>query len=100
MIKLFDAYIPGRTLLLVIAEAIVVFAAMVAAVFLRFGIDAELALSYEQGFLKVSLIAVVCIVCLYYFDLYDSLVIGNHREVLTRLVVVLGVVCFVVALLY
>lgn len=100
MVKLFDAYIPARTLLLVIAEAIVVFFAMVAAVFLRFGMDAELAFGYEQGFLKVLLIAAVCIICLYYFDLYDSVVIGNHREVLTRLFVVLGVVCFVVGLLY
>jgi sugar transferase (PEP-CTERM system associated) len=100
MVKLFDAYVPARTLFLVIAETLIIFSAMVAAVFLRFGADAELALSYQQGFLKVTVVAAVCMICLYYFDLYDSLVISNPREVVTRLIVVLGVVCLVVAVLY
>jgi sugar transferase (PEP-CTERM system associated) len=100
VIKLFDTYIPGRTLLLVVSEAVIIFAAMVAAMFLRMGVDAELALRYQQGFLKVLPISVVCIICLYYFDLYDPLVISNHQEVLTRLIVVLGVVCLVIAFLY
>lgn len=100
MVKLFDAYIPGRTLLLVLAETVFIFLAMVAAVFLRFGIDAELALSYQRGFLKVAIVSAVCLICLYYFDLYDSVVISNPREVLTRLIVVLGVVCLIFAVLY
>ena len=100
MVKLFDAYVPARTLYLVIAETLIIFSAMVAAVFLRFGADAELTLSYQQGFLKVTVVAAVCMICLYYFDLYDSLVISNPREVVTRLIVVLGVVCLVVAVLY
>jgi sugar transferase (PEP-CTERM system associated) len=100
MVKLFDAYVPARTLFLVIAETLIIFSAMVAAVFLRFGADAELTLSYQQGFLKVTVVAAVCVICLYYFDLYDSLVISNPREVVTRLIVVLGVVCLVVAVLY
>jgi sugar transferase (PEP-CTERM system associated) len=100
MVKLFDAYVPARTLFLVIAETLIIFSAMVAAVFLRFGADAELTLSYQQGFLKVTVVAAVCMICLYYFDLYDSLVISNPREVVTRLIVVLGVVCLVVAVLY
>jgi hypothetical protein len=52
MVKLFDAYVPARTLFLVIAETLIIFSAMVAAVFLRFGADAELTLSYQQGFLR------------------------------------------------
>lgn len=101
MVKIFDTYIPGRILLLVLTETIIIFSSMVAAVFLRFGsIDAELALSYQQGFLKVSMISAVCIICLYYFDLYDSIVISNPREVLSRLIVVLGVVCLIFAVVY
>ncbi len=97
MIKFFDAYIPGRTLLLAVAETLIIFLAMVAAVFLRFGSDGELVLSYQQGFFKVVVISLLCFMCLYYFDLYDSIVLSNPREVLTRLIVVLGVVCVVVA---
>lgn len=100
MVKLFDAYVPARTLFLAVAETLLIFAVMVAAVFLRFGTDAELTLTYQQGFLKVAIIAALCVVCLYYFDLYDSLVISNSREVVTRLIVVLGVVCLISAMLY
>jgi sugar transferase (PEP-CTERM system associated) len=35
--------------------------------------------------------------CLYYFDLYDSLIISNPREVLTRLIQVLGTTCLIMA---
>jgi len=100
MVKLFDAYIPVRTLFLAVAETCIIFLAMVSAVFLRFGADAELTLSYQRGFLKVAVVVAVCVVCLYYFDLYDSLVISNPREVVTRLTVVLGVVCLVIAAVY
>jgi sugar transferase (PEP-CTERM system associated) len=97
VIKLFDAYVPGRTVLLVVTETLIIFLAMVAAVFLRFGLDAELVLNYQRGFLKVVIISALCMICLYYFDLYDSIVLTNPRDVLTRLIVVLGAVCLLVA---
>lgn len=97
MIKLFDAYVPGRTLLLAVTELLIIFLALVAAVFLRFGMDGELVLDYQQGLLKVLIISALCFICLYYFDLYDAIVLSNPREVLTRLIVVLGVVCLLVA---
>ncbi|MBZ5700342.1 MAG: TIGR03013 family PEP-CTERM/XrtA system glycosyltransferase [Acidobacteriia bacterium] len=100
MVKIFDAYVPLRTLLLAVSETMLVFCAMVAAVFLRFGVDAELTLSYQQGFLKVAIVCALLIMSLYYFDLYDSLVLSNPREVLSRLIVVLGVVCLLTAFLY
>lgn len=100
MVKLFDAYIPGRTLLLAVSETILVFCAMIAAVFLRFGIDADFSLNYEYGLLKVTIISAICILCLYYFDLYDSIVLSDQREVLTRLIEVLGVVCLIAATLF
>ncbi len=37
---------------------------------------------------------------MYYFDLYDSLILSNKREVLTRLIQVLGVVCILLAVIY
>ncbi len=37
---------------------------------------------------------------MYYFDLYDTSILSNRREVLTRLVQVFGVVCILLALIY
>ncbi|HKV29063.1 MAG TPA: sugar transferase [Candidatus Acidoferrales bacterium] len=101
MIRFLNAYFPTRTLFLGISEAFLVALAFVAATVARLGTsDATVMLNYEQGFLKILVVASVFIICMYYFDLYDSLVLSNRREVLTRLVQVLGTVCILLALLY
>jgi sugar transferase (PEP-CTERM system associated) len=101
LIRFFHTYFPARTLFLGLSEALLVTAAFIAATFARLGAnDANLMLNYERGFLKISVVAIVFILCMYYFDLYDSLVLSNRREVLTRLVQVLGTVCIMLALLY
>jgi sugar transferase (PEP-CTERM system associated) len=62
--------------------------------------DASVILQYEHGLLKVLTLSGLFIICMYYFDLYDSTILSNRREVFTRLVQVLGSVCIVLALVY
>ncbi|MFZ0465053.1 MAG: sugar transferase [Candidatus Acidiferrales bacterium] len=101
MIRFFHTYFPARTLLLGISETLLITAAFVGATFARLGMnDASVMLNYNQGFLKILVVAIVFILCMYYFDLYDSFILSNRREVLTRLVQVLGTVCILLALLY
>ncbi len=101
MIRLLNAYFPTRTLLLGISEACLVALAFVVAAIARLGVnDATLMLGYEQGSYKILVISVVFITCMYYFDLYDSFILGNRREVLTRMIQVLGAVCILLAVLY
>ncbi|MGB7173020.1 MAG: sugar transferase [Candidatus Acidiferrales bacterium] len=101
MIRFFHTDFPARTLLLGISETLLITAAFVGATFARLGMnDASVMLNYNQGFLKILVVAIVFILCMYYFDLYDSFILSNRREVLTRLVQVLGTVCILLALLY
>lgn len=101
MIRFLNAYFPARTLFLGISEAFLVAFAFVAATVARLGTNnATLELNYEQGFFKILVVALVFIMCMYYFDLYDSFVLSNRREVLTRLVQVFGTACILLALLY
>jgi sugar transferase (PEP-CTERM system associated) len=75
--------------------------AFVGATIARLGAsDATIMLNYEQGFLKIFLVAAAFVICMYYFDLYDSSVLTNHREVITRVIQVLGTVCILLAVLY
>lgn len=62
--------------------------------------DTYLMLNYEQGFLKIIVVSAAFVLCMYYFDLYDSSILSNHREVLTRVIQVLGTVCILLAVLY
>jgi sugar transferase (PEP-CTERM system associated) len=101
LIRFLNAYFPARTLLLGVSEALLVTFAFVAATIARLGVDdANLMLNYDRGLLRILVVAAIFIVCMYYFDLYDSFVCSNQREVLTRLVQVFGTVCILMALLY
>lgn len=102
MIRLFNAYFPTRTLLLTVTEGILVALGFVLAVVLtqRTTTDANIYLLYENGLGRILLVVVVFLVLMYYFDLYDSLVLANRREVVTRLVGVLGSVFVALAVLY
>ena len=101
MIRLLNAYFPKRTLFLGISEACLVALAFVAATIARLGkTDASLMLRYEQGSLKILVLTGVFVICMYYFDLYDSSILTNQREMLSRLFQVLGTVCILVAVVY
>jgi sugar transferase (PEP-CTERM system associated) len=101
LIRFLNAYFPARTLFLGISEAFLITLAFVAATFARLGAsDASIMLNYEQGFLKILVVSIAFVMCMYYFDLYDSIILSNRREVVTRLVQVLGTVCILLAVLY
>ncbi|HEY2119081.1 MAG TPA: sugar transferase, partial [Candidatus Acidoferrum sp.] len=101
MIRLLSIYFPTRTFLLGISEACLVAAAFVAAVIARLGTnDATIMLNYEQGFDKILVVSAVFVTCMYYFDLYDSSILNNQREVLTRMIQMDGTVCILLAGLY
>jgi sugar transferase (PEP-CTERM system associated) len=101
LIRVLNAYFPARTLLLVVTEALLVTFGFVVAAFARLGRDnAGLMLGDQRGFLKIFVVAAAFTICMHYFDLYDSYVCSNRREVLTRLVQVFGTVCILMAVLY
>ena len=101
MIRLLHAYFPTRTLVLSISEACLISLAFLAVTVARLGIGAAaLMLNYKHGALKIFVMSAAIITCMYYFDLYDSSVLGNRREVLIRLTQVVGTVYSVSVFLY
>ena len=102
MIRLFNAYFPTRTLLLTVTEALLVTLGFVVAVVFWAGtaMDANIYLLYENGLGRIGLVVGVFLLLMYYFDLYDSIVLSNRREVVTRLVGVLGCSFVTLSVLY
>lgn len=83
------------------SEALLVALGFVGAAVARLGTsDAAVMLRYEQGFLKIVVISAVFVTCMYYFDLYNSPTLRNRRELLTRLIQVVGTACILLAILY
>lgn len=90
-----------RTTLLILAEAAVIFGAIVTAVYVRVGVDgAYFELVERQGFLKSALATTFCLTAFYLFDLYDFIVMHDRRELVLRLVQALGLAWIALALAF
>jgi sugar transferase (PEP-CTERM system associated) len=101
LIRFLHAYIPKRTLLLGISEACLISLALAASALARLGPEgASFMLTYQYGFVKILFVSAAFLVCMYYFDLYDSAIVSNRREALVRLIQVLGVAYIALGLLY
>jgi sugar transferase (PEP-CTERM system associated) len=100
MIRLFNVCFPGRTLLLALTEGVLSALTLLAAMCIWFGKDVDLALLYDHGLLRVLFASTVCMLCMYYYDLYDSFVMRAFSEVVSRVVHVLGTLCIILAVVY
>lgn len=76
------------------------FSALVAATYVRFRADSTLMLFYENGWERIAIVCLVSLLCLYYYDLYDSTALASLREVFVRLPQVVGTACIILAVLY
>ena len=84
--------------LLIIAEAALVYGAMICAVYIRFGlVEGATELLQNNGFSKAALAAFFCLAAFYLFDLYDFLVMHDRRELVLRLIQALGLAWIVLA---
>ena len=91
----------ARTILLLLAEAAVVFGALMGAVYIRFGNEgAAYELIDRQGYLKAGLATGFCLAAFYLFDLYDFVVMHDRRELVLRLVQALGLAWMALAFIF
>jgi len=91
----------ARTVLLILAEATVIFGAIILSVYLRLGFDdGQFELVVKQGFLKAGVATLFCLTAFYLFDLYDFIVMHDRRELVLRLIQALGLAWIGLALLF
>jgi sugar transferase (PEP-CTERM system associated) len=87
--------------MLILAEAIVIFGAIVVAVYARLGANEGLTeLTLRQGLLKAGFATVFSLTAFYLFDLYDFIVMHDRRELVLRLVQALGLAWIALALAF
>ena len=91
----------ARMLLLLLAEAMLLFGGLIIAVYVRLGaVDAEDTLLQRNGFYKAALATVFCLASFYLFDLYDFVVMHDRRELVLRLMQALGLAWVALALTF
>ncbi len=91
----------SRTIWLILADAAIIYGGIVLAMYLRLGFSgSEYQLNHNNGWAKIFLASLVCLLILYFYDLYDYTVMGNRRELMLRLVQALGIAWSLLALLF
>jgi len=100
LIRFLNAYFPARTVVLGVSEIFLTLLAFLAATVIFAGQESLLVLLYEHGIAKILLAASVFALCMYYLDLYDTLVLSNRAEVISRLLQVCGVGTVILAFIY
>ena len=90
-----------RIIWLLFSDAAIIYGGIVAGMYLRLGISgSEYQLNERNGWLKIAFASVVCLLVLYFYDLYEYTVMSNRRELMLRLVQALGISWILLALLF
>ncbi len=90
-----------RKFWLILADAAIIYGGVILALYIRLGIDGSVnELSERNGWMKIALATGICLLNLYFYDLYDYIVMTNRRELLLRLVQALGIAWAFLALLF
>lgn len=90
-----------RIFWLILADAAILYGGVILAMYLRLGLEnSGTELNDKNGWLKIALASAICILILYFYDLYDYVVMTNRRELLLRLVQALGIAWALLALLF
>jgi sugar transferase (PEP-CTERM system associated) len=102
MIRLLGRYIPVKTVILGITESGIILVSIVLGVWIRFGslADTSWYLSRPYTAVQIGTATLVCLVCLYYNDLYDLHVVARRVELVIHLLQALGTIALILALLY
>ena len=90
-----------RIFWLILADAAILFSGVVLAMYLRLGLSGSMyELNEKNGWLKITLASALCLLCLYFYDLYNYIVMTNRRELLLRLVQALGIGWILLAIIF
>lgn len=90
-----------RLFWLILADAAIIYGGVVLALYLRLGFtDPAFELNEKNGWMKIALASGVCVLILYFYDLYDYIVMTNRRELMLRLVQALGIAWALLAVLF
>lgn len=90
-----------RLFWLILADAAILYGGVVLAMNIRLGTAGTLnELIVKNGFVKIAFASAVCLLILYFYDLYDYIVMTNRRELLLRLVQALGIAWAILALFF
>jgi len=100
MFRMLTVSVTRRTFVLIISEALLVTGSVLLGIWIRLGTDMPRVFAKENGYPKTFLITAICLLCLYFTDLYNLRRAAERGEMFVRLIQALGATSIILALLY
>lgn len=100
MARLFSSRMRSRRQLLIASDAFLIFSGLLLATSIGFQGGRNAGGMPAGLILKVVVVLIALMLCMYYYDLYESYVLANTREVAVRLTQVLGTTGVALSVLY
>ena len=102
MFKIGGQKVPTRTILLIASDVTVIILGLILVTAARFHerVAIHSYLKNHYTFQRFGLVALVCVLSLYYNDLYNARVLSRRQESVVRLVQALGITLIALAILY
>ena len=97
MIRVFNSYVPSRTVVLLCGEVAVICLSFSLAIFLRYGQDSILVLKYEHGMWKILVVTALAMLCAHYLEMYDLQRLQSPGETYFRILTLVGTLAFLLA---
>lgn len=97
MIRLLNVYYPVRTLILLVGEALIVWASFLLGTAFVLGQDTYIALNYEHGYYKLLVVTGLVLLFSHWLDLYDASSLTTKGELYFRVLMVPAVLAFLMA---
>ena len=97
MIRVFNSYVPSRTVALLGGEIAVICLSFSLAIFLRYGQDGFIVLKYEHGVWKILVVTALAMLCAHYLEMYDLQRLQSPGETYFRILTLVGTLAFLLA---
>jgi sugar transferase (PEP-CTERM system associated) len=100
MIRMLSRAVNRRSLVLVLGEAVLIAGAVVVGAWVRLGDGTWILFADAQGYFKTIVVTAICLLCLYFVDLYNLRRVSEPGEMFVRLIQGLGASSIILALVY
>jgi sugar transferase (PEP-CTERM system associated) len=97
VIRIFNLYVPTRLLVLLGGEIAAIYTSFWLAILIRFRGDSAPVLHDEHVLWRIVAIAALALLCSHYLELYDLRQLTSPREIYSRILMLLGIVCLLLA---
>jgi sugar transferase (PEP-CTERM system associated) len=94
---MFHAYVPARSLLLLLGEIAAVCLSFILAIVISFGDESRVVLASQEVVLKILSLVILAFLCAHYLELHDLRRIGSKGEIGSRILLLVGIMSLVLA---